>query len=129
MTLAPSLRALVFRNYHRTRRDRANVVMQSSAAKDLLFPMRRYYVCIMASESRVLYIGITNDIRRRVWEHKSNINPAASRSCLCGAGALARALLGRILRSFAPPGRRGRLPLRDSRADTLFTALYTARVS
>src|SRR5438128_1885351 len=90
--------------------------------------MRRYYVCIMASESRVLYVG-TNAIRRREWEHKSNINPAASRSCLCGAGALARVPLGRILRSFAPPGRRGRLPLRDSRADTVFTALYTARVS
>jgi hypothetical protein len=66
----------------------------------------------MAGESRVLYIGITNDIRRRVWEHKSNINPAASRSCLWGAGA--RVPLGRILQSFAPPGKRGRLPLRDS---------------
>jgi hypothetical protein len=54
---------------------------------------------------------------------------AASRSCLCGADALAHIPLGRILRSFAPPGRRGRLPLRDSPADTVFTALYTARVS
>jgi len=88
--------------------------------------MRRYYFAIMASEFRVLYIGITNDIRRRVWEHKSNISPAASRSCLSGAGALARVPLGRILRSFAPLGRRGRLPLRDS---LVFTALYTARVS
>ena len=36
MTLAPSLRALVdFRSFHRTRRNRANVVMQSSKAKDL----------------------------------------------------------------------------------------------
>src|SRR5437660_9129789 len=35
MTLAPSLRALVdFRSFHRTRRNRANVVMQSSEAKD-----------------------------------------------------------------------------------------------
>ena len=86
--------------------------------------MRRYYVCIVASESRVLCIGITNDIRRRVWEHKSNVNLAASRSCLWGAGS--RVPLGRILRSFAPLGRRGRLPLRDS---PVFTALYTARVS
>jgi putative endonuclease len=37
--------------------------------------MRRYYVYIMASKSRVLYVGITNDIWRRVWEHKNDVNP------------------------------------------------------
>ena len=36
--------------------------------------MRRYYVYIMACKSRVLYVGITNDIWRRVWEHKNNVN-------------------------------------------------------
>jgi putative endonuclease len=37
--------------------------------------MQRYYVYIMASKSRVLYVGITNDVRRRVWEHKKDANP------------------------------------------------------
>jgi putative endonuclease len=37
--------------------------------------MRRYYVYIMASKSRVLYVGITNDIWRRVWEHKNDVTP------------------------------------------------------
>jgi hypothetical protein len=33
--------------------------------------MNEYYVYIMASKSQVLYIGMTNDIDRRVAEHQS----------------------------------------------------------
>ena len=34
---------------------------------------RTYFVYILASNTRVLYVGITNDLQRRVWEHKGGI--------------------------------------------------------
>lgn len=35
--------------------------------------MRQYFVYILASDSRVLYVGVTNDLHRRVWQHKTGV--------------------------------------------------------
>jgi len=36
--------------------------------------MKQYYVYILASKKNgVLYIGMTNDLRKRVFEHKKNL--------------------------------------------------------
>jgi len=37
--------------------------------------MHNYYVYIMSRKSRVLYVGITNNIRQRVWEHQHDELP------------------------------------------------------
>lgn len=38
---------------------------------------RRFYVYFMSNRSRsVLYIGVTNQMERRVWEHRSGLGSA-----------------------------------------------------
>jgi putative endonuclease len=35
---------------------------------------RHYYVYMLASRTRRLYVGMTNDLERRVWQHKTRVN-------------------------------------------------------
>jgi len=36
---------------------------------------RTYYVYILASQSRELYVGVTNDVYRRVSQHRTGLDP------------------------------------------------------
>jgi putative endonuclease len=42
-----------------------------------------YFVYIVASKSRVLYIGMTNGLNRRIWEHKNDLINGFSKQYRC----------------------------------------------
>lgn len=46
-------------------------------------PARSYYTYIVASRTRVLYIGVTNDLERRVWQHKKGIYDGFTKEYRC----------------------------------------------
>ena len=44
---------------------------------------KTYYVYIMSNQSRTLYVGVTDNIKRRVWEHKTKaVEGFTSRYCI-----------------------------------------------
>ena len=42
-----------------------------------------YSVYIVASKSRVIYIGMTNNLERRVYEHKNDLTDGFSKKYRC----------------------------------------------
>ncbi|MFH1194832.1 MAG: GIY-YIG nuclease family protein [bacterium] len=37
--------------------------------------MNTYYAYILSSKAKVLYVGMTNNLARRMYEHKNKLNP------------------------------------------------------
>ena len=53
---------------------RRNLASQYSLTYNGVMPgSKTYYVYIMANQSRTLYVGITNNIRRRVCQHREKL--------------------------------------------------------
>src|SRR5947209_1308337 len=50
-------------------------MMTVTRAKLAIWRDAHYHVYVMASRSRVLYVGVTNDLPRRVDEHKRGLTP------------------------------------------------------
>ncbi len=42
---------------------------------DMTRPIRSYFTYMMASSARIVYIGVTGNLERGVWQHKNNDVP------------------------------------------------------
>ena len=60
---------------HSGRTTRKKTVRHSWQGQDILGRMAEYSVYILSNHARTLYIGVTNDLRRRMYEHRTAMKP------------------------------------------------------
>ena len=61
-------------HFERAEGESRNLVSQQSFLYNgRMTPSRTYYVYIMSNQSRTQYVGFTNDIHKRVWEHRAGL--------------------------------------------------------
>lgn len=49
----------------------------------MYMPQKQYFVYMMASYSRVLYIGVTGNLVKRIWQHKNNLVEGFTKKYKC----------------------------------------------
>ncbi len=53
--------------------------LERHARKYLAMTTRDYFVYILANPTRMLYVGVTNDLKRRLYEHRNKLIPGYTR--------------------------------------------------
>ena len=63
-----------FTAFRMTEGARAHVILRSKATKNPK-PLREYYIYILTNETHRLYVGVTGDLQRRMYQHKHKLTP------------------------------------------------------
>ena len=77
-----------------------------------------YYVYIMTNRTRRLYFGVTNDLHRRVYEHKHRLVPGFSSKYFLERLGVLRGHRRRWRRHYPREGTQRLAPLEENRPDT-----------
>jgi len=55
------------------------IIVSSRAQRGTSALAGQYFVYVVSSQTRVIYVGITNDLKRRLWEHQTGSHDGFTR--------------------------------------------------